>query len=230
MNYNGLIYNSDNEFIFGYGSTINYKSRNETTKFISLSIPVRISNKFGYKRCWNFQSPNAKLTALGIVKDDKNPSTINGVLFSVKKKDLNLFDKREEGYSRIQIPIHFLEPTSWCCLPNYNCIIWTYVPNNYNIPNKYYPILQSYIDVCINGALNYGKKFVIEFLNTTYSWNKYWLNDRKLARRPWIHEKNYKLIDKLLSKYPTEKKNYILYRKLTSEYSVYFSNLIQEID
>ena len=77
-------------------------------------------------------------------------------------------------------------------------------------------------------SIKLWQKFVIEFLNTTYSWNKYWLNDRKLARRPWIHEKNYKIIDKLLSKYP--KINYIMYRKLTSEYSVYFYNLIDEID
>ena len=128
MNYTGKIYDIDKQFIFGYGSTINYKSRNETTNFVSSSIPARISYKFGYRRCWNFQSPNAKLTALGIEKDKNNPSSINGVLFPVKKKDLTLYDEREEGYSRIKIPIKYMESTTWCCLPKHKCKIWVYVP------------------------------------------------------------------------------------------------------
>lgn len=223
-------YDNDINFLFGFGSIINDESRKKTNPNIGHPIPVRLSKDFGYRRCWNFQSPSAKLTALGLEKVNMNESsTINGIICPIKDNNLKNFDEREEGYTRIKIPIKMLQPTSWYELPKHNCNIWVYVPNGKNNKpgkgllnaNKEYPILQSYIDICINGALQYGEKFTIEFIETTYMWNKYWINDRELARRPWIHEPNYKFIDNLLKKYPSFNNQY-KNRKLESEFSIYF--------
>mgnify|MGYP007000463906 len=50
------------------------------------------------------------------------------------------------------------------------------------------------------GCLKYGEDFAIEFLDTTFGWNQYWINDRLLPRRPWIHQPLYMKIDNLLIK------------------------------
>jgi len=51
-----------------------------------------------------------------------------------------------------------------------------------------FPLLQSYFDVVVEGDLEYGPDFAREILETTDGWNNQWLNDRQLARRPWVHD------------------------------------------
>ena len=65
-------------------------------------------------------------------------------------------------------------------------------------PSAKYPILQSYVDVCLSGCLEHGEEFAREFIETTFLWSPFWLNERELARRPWVHESHYVQIDKLL--------------------------------
>ena len=66
-------------------------------------------------------------------------------------------------------------------------------------------ILQSYVDICVNGCLEYGLDFLRRFVHTTGNWSRYWLNDRIIARRAWTHEKNYNIIDKYITKFLKEK-------------------------
>ena len=82
--------------------------------------------------------------------------------------------------------------------------LFAYVPEESgNKPNALYPILQSYVDLCTNGFLKFRAEGVRlerndpvrRFLDTTYGWSKYMLNDRILARRPWTHEGNFFVID-----------------------------------
>ena len=47
-----------------------------------------------------------------------------------------------------------------------------------------FPLLESYIDVVVEGGLDCGEEFARELLETTFDWSDYWLNDRELARRP----------------------------------------------
>ena len=190
-------------FIFGYGSIINEESRNNcnnNTKIFDV-IPARLSSDLGYRRTWNYRCLTSKFTALGLEKVSKeNACTINGVLYPILNNSLEYFDEREEGYNRIKIPNDKIESCCWINIPNYNCNIYIYVPkeNNSHLPDNNYPYLQSYIDMCILGCLKYGSQFTKEFLETTYGWNKYWLDDRILSRRPWVYQSNYKMIEKML--------------------------------
>ena len=215
-------------FIIGYGSIINSNSRSGTGgKNIGNAIPVRIKKEAGLKRVWNFQKPSvAKLTALGLQQSDGatittdargvktisyeeragdtcEPSTINGVLYPVFD-NIDKFDDREEGYFRLKINPDQIVPIGWQRLPQYDgCDFWVYCLNKENQnqrPEFDYPILQTYVDVCLNGCLEYGEDFTKEFITTTGGWSEYWLNDRLIPRRPWLHESNYKLIDLLLKK------------------------------
>ena len=83
-------------------------------------------------------------------------------------------------------------------------------------PSVNYPILQTYIDVCLSGCLEHGEEFAREFIATTFLWDAHWLNERTLARRPWLHQKQYVKIDKLLQEAVPA---YYERRRLESEYA-----------
>jgi hypothetical protein len=74
------------QFIFGYGSLINSASRHSSAGKTIPAIPVRISAAFGYIRTWNDRSASG-FTALGLRKSgpDEKASTINGVLYAVRR-------------------------------------------------------------------------------------------------------------------------------------------------
>eukprot|EP01051_Picozoa_sp_SAG22_P019494 SAG22_NODE_3619_length_1613_cov_1.747028_1_plen_306_part_00 len=83
-------------------------------------------------------------------------------------------------------------------------------------PSATHPILQSYVDVCLSGCLEHGEAFAREFIETTFLWSSYFLNERELARRPWVHESRYVQIDKLLE---ASIPQYFAHRRLESEYA-----------
>ena len=215
------------DFIFGYGSLINTPSRNSSVNTPIPAIPVRVSEQFGFTRVWNDRAPSG-FTALGLRKADASmPATsINGVLFAVTEGDISSYDKREEGYTRVEIPRSNIETLSWQGLPQYGHI-WVYVPTRPGykpgeglpMPDGKYPILQSYIDVVVEGGMEYGDAYTQELIATTKGWNIYWLNDRILARRPWVEDKRYASVDNYLKNIPTFKN-----RLLPEDYADYLSS------
>jgi hypothetical protein len=199
--------NPPTQFIFGYGSLINTASRNSTASAPIPAIPVRVSAGFGFIRTWNDRSPSG-FTALGLRKprDGEQASTINGVLYAVDGDDMAKFDAREEGYARVEIPHEDIEAVSWQSLPAAGHI-WVYVPVQPGAepgiglpePDAAFPMLESYIDVVVEGGLEYGAGFAREIIETTADWSQFWLNDRELARRPWVHDAKSGAVDKLLA-------------------------------
>ena len=225
--------NKPQNFIFGFGSIINDESRKATAPEAGDPIPARLSPDFGYRRIWNYRS-SAKLTALGLKRSTEGMS-INGVIYPVETEDLLKFDQREEGYERIKVPSNMIEAVGWQCLPTHEHTILLYVPREQeHQPNKYYPILQSYLDVVLIGCLKYGLDFTVEFLYSTGGWNQYWLNDRQVGRRPWLFQPKYKDVDTLLASYSetfglrnSQEQQIDMYpwRKLPVEFSVYFKDV-----
>jgi hypothetical protein len=197
------------QFIFGYGSLINTASRNSTATKPVPAIPVRVSAAFGFIRTWSDHSPSG-FTALGLRRPDRGEAamTINGVLYPVEGDDMSAFDRREKGYVRVEVPREDIEAVSWQGLPSQGRI-WVYVPDRPGQPpgqdlppaDADYPLLQSYIDVVLEGGLEYGQDFAREIIETTSNWSRFWLNDRRLARRPWVFDSHYRAVDRLLSSY-----------------------------
>jgi len=194
------------QFIFGYGSLINSASRNSTAGKEVPAIPARVSAAFGYIRAWSNRSTSG-FTALGLRKPapGEKASTINGVLYPVEGDDMAKYDVREQGYTRVEVPRDEIEPVSWMPLPA-SGRIWVYIPVEaggepdvgLSPASAEFPLLQSYIDVVVEGALEYGESFANELLETTSDWSDYWLNDRELARRPWVHNPAASRVDELL--------------------------------
>ena len=179
-------------FIVGYGSLINTKSRLNTGKQnIGKAIPIIVKSNANLKRAWNFQKNN--LTALGL-QNSLTGSNINGVLYPVFS-NISDFDEREKGYYRFKLSIDNLKAINRDLLPRYNCDIFIYMLKprfQKQRPQKHLPILQSYVDKVIIGCLEYNIDFARRFINTTYGWNKYFLNDRQ------DNSNSYKITDSLL--------------------------------
>jgi hypothetical protein len=120
-----------------------------------------------------------------------------------------MFDAREQGYARVEVPREDVEAVSWQQLPE-SGRIWVYVPvtrggePGVGLPaaNAEFPMLESYIDVVVEGGLEYGQDFARELIETTFDWSDYWLNDRELARRPWVHNPESSEVDELLMSSP----------------------------
>ncbi len=202
----GLLVEPPAHFVFGFGSLINTESRRKSNPEAGAAVPVQVQASAGLRRGWNFQAPAARLTALGLERDPGATATINGVVYPCQ--DLASLDERESGYVRLELSRDDLRFISWKRLPP-AARVWVYVPDSRSggdpgtglaAASFEYPILQSYIDVCVVGALEHGEAFALEFIRTTAGWSRYWLNDRKLARRPWVHQPRYREIDGLLAR------------------------------
>jgi hypothetical protein len=84
--------------------------------------------------------------------------------------------------------------------------IWVYIPvkadgePGVGLPaaSAQFSLLESYVDVVVEGALEYGETFAHELLETTSDWSDFWLNDRELARRPWVYNPASSQVDALL--------------------------------
>ncbi|MET0742496.1 MAG: gamma-glutamylcyclotransferase family protein [Microvirga sp.] len=202
--------NPPENFLFGYGSLINTASRNATAVKPIHAIPVRVAASFGFVRAWVDRSPTG-FTALGLRRPASGEAakTINGVLYPVEGGDMSDFDRREAGYTRVQVPRESIEAVSWEQVPVAGRI-WVYVPVGpsgrigEDLPeaSSTYPLLQSYIDVVLDGALEYGPDFAREVIETTRDWSPYWLNDRELGRRPWVFDHDSGTVDDLLRQTP----------------------------
>jgi len=200
--------------IVGYGSLMTTPSPTSTAKQEAPAIPVRVAASLGYVRAWNSHAEG--FTALGLRKPQASETalTINGVLFPVTEAELEEYAKRENRYDKLELKPSQIEAVGWQRLPETGHI-WIFVPREADPqvaspapPDAEHPLLESYIDVAAEGGLEYGDDFAREILETTVDWNAFWLNDRELARRPWVHDPKAAAVDALLKSAATTKDLY----------------------
>ena len=86
---------------------------------------------------------------------------------------------------------------------------WVYAANVERLqkPTATHPIVQSYVDIFLNGCFQIQEEFKLESfakdcVETTKEWSEHWVNDRIHPRRPFAIANAMK-IDQMLSKYFT---------------------------
>ncbi len=173
--------------VFGYGSLIQDSSRLHTVPSAHEAWPVEVQ---GLVRHWNAQTGVAgfSTTYLG-VREDKNFSC-NGVAFLANDQEVEALIRRERKYDQKHLPS--------------SCITWlTQKPSNIPesilvfcfesqlLPSAQYPIVQSYVDICLTGTLAVDRTlettdwpFTRSFIRTTIGWSPHWVNDRMFPRVP----------------------------------------------
>ena len=195
-------------YIFGYGSLIEDESRQRTTPSARDAWPVTVQ---GVRRGWWARGAESGLTTtyLGAIADPR--ARCNGVIYAVSPAELAATDQRESaGYRRCRI-----EPSQIAMLDGRDKPpegdYWAYINNlepdqiKLCMPSFQFPIVQSYVDICINGCLEVESKypktsagFTDLFIATTDAWNRFWVNDRIYPRRPFIYRPSASQIDQAL--------------------------------
>lgn len=182
-------------YIFGYGSLICADSRSRT----GLTTPAHPIEVKGIARSWSLHAPDSNATVVSAHLDES--AICNGVYFSVDDFNLSLFDERERGYQRVKISWKDVLPLSEQPLPNEGTL-WTYVGHEVAKPCKEKPILQSYLDVILNGCLDIHPSFAQRFTELTGNWENL-LNDRHKPEyvRPLKSAERHPNIDQIISKH-----------------------------
>lgn len=201
-------------YIFGYGSLIEDESRQRTTPSARDAWPARVT---GIRRGWWARGAASGLTTtyLGAIAPDPDtlpPSKCNGVIYKVSAEELAATDRRESaGYQRCRIESDRIEMLDGRDKP-LDGVVWAYInlipPDKIgdNLPTFQFPIVQSYVDICIHGCLEVEGKyptaagFTQEFIATTEEWCRFWVNDRLYPRRPFIFQPAAQQIDEALQK------------------------------
>lgn len=226
-------------WMFGYGSLISPDcppaGLTETQK--KLIIPYWLKKQAGYRRVWNYRHGSVGINAFGLEKVDGGGTNIAGCLYKMDyEKASDLFSFREEGYELLLVDEEFFEPMHpdyevpkgigyvWICgQPISKCgdpssNTCTEISCKRHNPTSDSPILQSYLDTIIEGALRYatagrgsvdGMNYAAAFLSSIGGWSFPWYNDRLLAGRPWGYLPNYEIIDGLLASCPASRDAFV---------------------
>jgi len=190
------------QFIFGYGSLVESKSRERTSPTAKDASPV---NVVGIERGWFDQTPGNSLSTTFLGAVSALNVECNGVIFKVTQQQLDAFDQREAGYTRKRIDQNNITMLDGTGHPPEGDV-WFYASTEKRYASPKFPIVQSYVDICLNGCLELEAKypeakkaeFAKKFLKSTADWSKYWVNDRIYPRRAFIYSPNANTIDGLI--------------------------------
>ena len=192
--------NSKN-YIIGYGSLMERESRIITNPQAHRVEPVLVK---GFQRVWGQNGGNYKTTFLTLI--EKKDAKLNAVFYSVNIENLLKTDQRERSYCRIKVDEKNLDFYGRK-VNSKDANFWIYAatPDRLKKPSATHPIVQSYVDIFINGCLQTEEEFKLQgfakdCVQLTSDWSEQWVNDRLHARRPFAI-KNAVKIDQLLSQY-----------------------------
>lgn len=163
-------------YLFGYGSLINVRSRGLTSA-TALASPARLA---GLRRGWFAPVTADRITYLAVQRTAG--VSCNGVIVKVDAMNLPSFDAREKSHNRISVNRSSVELVDGGVLaPG---VIWAYECLTVKAPTPANPIVQSYVDVVLDGCLAIGDAFAREFIRSTAGWRAPWVNDRQHPRYP----------------------------------------------
>ena len=168
-------------YIFGYGSLIEQSSRLRTTPRAIYVLPARVS---GFARGWWARTGSIGFTTTFAGAIPHAAGFINGVVYAVTQQELEDTNKREQGYTPTDIT-GAIQILSGDYKPKDK--VWMYV-NDFkpgerekSLPTAEFPIVQSYVDICLTGCLQIegafpddARDFSRAFIESTQAWSQYW--------------------------------------------------------
>ena len=197
-----------NNYIIGYGSLIERESRISTNPNAKIAEPIMIKN---FERLFGHSGGNYKTTFLTLI--EKKDAKVNAVYYAATLEDIAKTDQRERSYCRVKIDHKNLDFYGRNIkLENTNFWVYAANPDRLQKPTNVHPIVQSYVDIFLNGCFQIQEEFKLESfakdcVETTKEWSEHWVNDRIHPRRPFAISNAMK-IDQLLSKYFTNYYNH----------------------
>lgn len=162
---------TNNILIFGFGSLINRDSLLVTASRARSMQPATIT---GFRRefsMWDpvgFSETNPDVAgiahcALDVIPDAGSDSVVNGVAFSVDADDFAALKQREVEYMAIVTQVYDFETNQLLG----DCYVFSSGKRDGNFAHNNIA-QQRYLEVCLDGARQFGQEFFDEFLRTTY--------------------------------------------------------------
>jgi hypothetical protein len=192
------------QYIFGYGSLVQRQSRVETWSRAEFASPVIVH---GVSRGWFDQTGGTSWNPTYLGAQLSKDAVCNGVIFPVTSAEFAAYGEREVGYQLTKIDgsqVTMLDGSQ--TVPEAD--IWFYGNTGKKFPSSEHPIVQSYVDVCLDGCLEIETtyplarqaNFAEQFLRTTSNWQPPWINDRIYPWRPFVYVPRAAQIDALIRK------------------------------
>jgi len=207
-----------------------------------VGMPCRLSKQAGLRRIFGHRHDGVlpcTISALTNASSDEADDLV-GLLYPAPREwAQSPHSPPEEGtdiraslydspHERVEItPEHLTVLKSWMRIPP-SARIFAYVCKVPQPPSFEYPISQFVLDLILSECLDsHGEEFCQEYVDTTASWvlpdgATFWLNDRLLARRPWVHlGGRYKIFDRILFESTSQfiPNGILLKRRLFEEYA-----------
>ncbi|MEU0369565.1 gamma-glutamylcyclotransferase family protein [Streptomyces sp. NPDC006283] len=193
---------TERNYIFGYGSLIQRESRTTTWLKAEEAVPAVVR---GISRGWYDRVDTASWGPTYVGAVPKRDARCNGVIFAVAPEELRAFARRESGYRLTRIPSRDISMLDGSKSPPVGTV-WYFANVARRYPSERFPIVQSYVDACLDGCLenevSYPEareaQFAKEFMRTTTDWQTPWFNDRIHPWRPFVYVPRANAIDSLI--------------------------------
>jgi hypothetical protein len=161
----------------------------------------------GITRGWYYQSPGAGLSPTYLGAVESKESTTNGVIYGVTDSDFEATRLREADYDPKTINRSGITMLNGSTAPP-DGEIWYFASKTKHTANTAHPIVQSYVDICVDGCLEVEAMYPLakqagfagRFIRTCTDWKTPWINDRIYPWRPFIYVPRASQIDALLRK------------------------------
>jgi len=205
------------QWIVGYGSLMDRASRTRQAPRAQSAFPVQVR---GISAGWfhQFRKVTQSLSPTFLGATQVPGASCGGVIYQASETDLNATDQRETGYTRTEVPaaaITVLTGTGVALQPGDR--YWIYISQEAYIgtPDRSFPVVQSYVDLCVNGALEAMQSYpatagsfpndwlnLIDWRPIKQNDRVWWLNDRIYPYRASLTIPNASAIDSTLAGNP----------------------------
>lgn len=188
------------DYVFVYGSLLCEVENQDPNNIIVCQLIgaqrgwwIHPEEPYGFHPCY-----------LGLYKTQDTKDSVYGALIKIPHVQTLQLDCRENMYTRTRIDM--TELIIEYGKPENDIAVYTYTIDEKKKPSEKYPIVQSYVDLCMTGCLfidthvlkNIDYSFTTRFLKNTNDWCRHWKNDRLFPRRAFVHLPNVNTIDRLI--------------------------------
>ena len=203
------------QWIIGYGSLMDRASRTRQAPRAQAAFPVQVA---GFSVGWFHQfkaTADRSLSPTFLGAQQSENAICGGVIYKVTESDLKATDDRETGYTRASVPlgaITLLTGTGVALQRDDRFWIYVSMEDYIGVPGKTFPLVQSYVDLCMNGTLEAAQSYpataghfpglwidTIRWQPVSRNGNVWWLNDRAYPYRASFTMPNASLIDAALA-------------------------------
>ena len=151
------------QFMIGYGTLMQQQSRQRTHPEIVDVYPVMVE---GVQRVWGLADTTYGMTYLTAIDDPT--ASFNAVYYQCTPEDIRQCDQREYSYYREKIDQSRLHALGLSTLMEGDYWMYVMPASTITLPTADTPLVQSYIDVVLDGVFKSSRSFTSMILPVSF--------------------------------------------------------------